>query len=166
MPDLNPEEREDLVAYLDGELDEKKAQDVETRMHSDATLRAEADALKQAWDLLDYLPRPEPNTSFTQRTMQRLNLHHGVSTQTMPSAPRPARRRLAAVWAAGLLLALAGGFWGGQLLAPAPTAPPDEALLRHLRVLELKHLYDRVEDLEELRALDHPDLFGDEPSGL
>ena len=56
---LNERERADLVAWLDGELEGEAA-------------RAEADALRKTWELLDYLPRPEPSASFTHRTLSRL----------------------------------------------------------------------------------------------
>jgi hypothetical protein len=42
-------------------------------------------------------------------------------------------------------------------------ADPEESLVRHLRVLEKWRQYEAIDDLEFLRALDHPDLFGDEP---
>src|ERR1700757_428871 len=69
---LSDEERDDLVAYLDGELKGAAARSVEARLGRDQAIRAEADSLKQAWDLLDYLPRPEPSPSFTHRTLDRV----------------------------------------------------------------------------------------------
>ena len=62
---LKEEDREELVAYLDGELNEEAARQVEERISLDPKARAEADALKKAWDLLDYLPKPEPSPSRT-----------------------------------------------------------------------------------------------------
>ncbi|HMP59322.1 MAG TPA: hypothetical protein PKD86_08205 [Gemmatales bacterium] len=63
---------EDLVAYLDGELPDQAADAMHTRLGQEPTLRVEADALTQTWDLLDYLPRPQPSPHFTERTVQRL----------------------------------------------------------------------------------------------
>ncbi len=166
MADLNEEERANLVAYLDGELDEETARDIETRLGLDPAMRAEADALQQTWGMLDYLPRPQPPTDFTQRTMERLALARPASTGIM--ALRPAARRWLGglAWAAVILLALGGGFGASRLLWP-PTREPnlEENLVRHLRVVENLHLYERVDDLEFLRSLDHPDLFGDESGG-
>jgi hypothetical protein len=82
MP-LSEEDRESLVAYLDGELDDRAAQSLEARLNTEPALRAEAEALKQTWDLLDYLPRPQPSGSFTHRTLERLNVHRPPATMIM-----------------------------------------------------------------------------------
>jgi hypothetical protein len=39
---------------------------------------------------------------------------------------------------------------------------PDDLLLRDLRLIENKRLYDLVDDANFLRLLDEPDLFGDD----
>src|SRR4051794_26053888 len=69
---LSEAERANLVAYLDGELAGEAKRAVETRINLDPTWRDEAEALKRTWDLLDYLPVPEPSPSFTQRTLSKL----------------------------------------------------------------------------------------------
>ena len=48
------------------------------------------------------------------------------------------------------------------LRALGETADPDAALIRHLRVLEKWRSYETVDDIDFVRALDQPDLFGDE----
>lgn len=62
----------ELVAYLDGELDEASARQVEARLARDPAARARAAELKKSFDLLDYLPRPEPSATFTTRTLDKL----------------------------------------------------------------------------------------------
>src|SRR5437016_255159 len=76
MPDPAPftdADRAELVAYLDGELDRTGQQRVEARLGRDVRARAEAETLKRAWELLDYLPRPEPSPNFTERTLTRIS---------------------------------------------------------------------------------------------
>jgi len=166
MSTLNSRDRENLTAYLDGELDQKTAQALEAKINLDPEARKEVDALKQAWGMLDYLPKPHPSAGFTHRTMERLSLEKmGKAIQTGKMAERraPFWLRLSR-WAAAIV-ALAGlGLGAGQFLfsTSGAAADPDEALVRHLRVLENWRYYENVEDLEFLRALDHPDLFGDE----
>jgi hypothetical protein len=63
---------EELVSFLDGELDADATDRLEARLQRDPKLRAEAESLKKTWDLLDFLPRPEPSESFTEKTMSRL----------------------------------------------------------------------------------------------
>ena len=70
-PAPDPFEAE-LVAYLDGELDAPAARKVEARLATDPEARARAAALKKSFDLLDYLPKPEPSANFTTRTLELL----------------------------------------------------------------------------------------------
>src|ERR687896_527533 len=73
MP-LNEDEKSELVAYLDGELDDVTTQAVEAKLAINPEARAELDALKQTWGLLDLLPKASPSANFTHRTMERLTL--------------------------------------------------------------------------------------------
>jgi anti-sigma factor RsiW len=177
-PSANPEEpappdAEELVAYLDGELDAATAERVETRLGLDSSARAQADAYKRTWELLDYLPRPQPSPSFTHRTLERVEAISGsraMKAMTGTSAPAPVARRgrwaAALGWAACFLLAVAAGYGARSALAPKPAPskpePVDAQLLSDLPVLENYRLYRQVDDLEYLRSLDQPDLFGDE----
>ena len=160
---LNEQERADLVAWLDGELKDDQARALEAKLNLNPAARAEADALRKTWELLDYLPRPEPSPSFTHRTLSRL-------------APAPAARLrltrwqrwrrpvLGAGWAAALALAAVGGYAGYSRLVP-PREPGERELVRDLRIIENKRYYDLVEDIDFLRGLDQPDLFGDDGPG-
>jgi anti-sigma factor RsiW len=156
---LNDAERADLVAYLDGELTGAAAQALEAKLSLHPEARAEADALRRTWDLLDYLPRPEPSPTFTHRTLSRVV---PARSRSGTRGPWPPRRRwlLGAGWAAALLLAGVTGYAGFHLLAPH--GPGDKELVRDLRLIENKRLYDLVEDIDFLQALDEPDLFGDD----
>jgi anti-sigma factor RsiW len=171
MAHLTEEDRANLVAYLDGELDAEAARALEAKLSLDPTARAEADALKRTWELLDYLPRPEPSPSFTHRTLERLAVQAPTTgTQTIG---RPFRWPLWALglgWAAALLLAAGGGLLAAHLLRPRPPAAVEPAdlqdqLVRHLRVIENRRLYENVDDLDFVRALDTPELFGDDDPG-
>ncbi len=155
---LSEADREELVAYLDGELDEEQAHSVEARISLDPTLRAEAETLKRAWDMLDYLPKPEPSASFTNRTLDR------ISIRETANALRPARKVprwvLAAGWAAALVLSVLGGYLGAvRTIAPRPG---DRELVRELRLIENLRYYEAADSLEFLRELDQRDLFGDD----
>lgn len=155
---ISDEDREDLIAYLDGELDEDKAHAVESKMSLDPSTRAEADTLKKTWDLLDYLPRPEPSPNFTNKTLDR------ISTRETADALRPTRRyrrwivRLG--WAAAILLSALGGYLGAMRYFPQ--RPQERDLVRELRVIDNLRFYEAVESVDFLRELDHRDLFGED----
>lgn len=157
---LNENERADLVAFLDGELKGEAARSWEARLSLDSAARAEADALRRTWDLLDHLPRPEASVDFTHRTMERL-----APVRPATLGARRGGRRLGLVvgWAASMALALGAGYLGGR--AWTPREPGERELVRDLRVLENKRLYEAAGDIQFLRRLDHPDLFGDDGTG-
>lgn len=166
MSTLNDEDRENLTAYLDGELDEEASHALEAKINLDPEVRKEVEALKQAWGLLDYLPKPPPATGFTNRTMERLSLE---KMSNALQTGRMARQRVAlwgrvVGWAAVIALAAGLGIGAGHILFPKTRdgADPDEPLVHHLRVVEKWRHYDTVEDLDFLRALENPDLFGDD----
>lgn len=163
---LNDDDREDLVAYLDGELDEigaDKANQLESRLNLEAGVRAEADALKRTWDLLDYLPKPEASASFTNRTLDKL------SVRETQRALRPLRRRrrwlIGTGWAAAVILAALGGYVAA--LHYFPTEPRERDLVRELRLIENMRFYEAVEPIADdqplkfLEELARPELFGD-----
>jgi anti-sigma factor RsiW len=174
-PPLSDADRADLVAYLDGELHGPAARALEAKLNLDPGVRAEAESLRRTWQLLDYLPQPAPSASFTSKTLDKIS---GV-VPAVTSSARFARTPWAgAAWAAALVLAAVGGFAGARILRPRPLAPPapsavqadpDQLLLRDLRVIENKRLYDHVHDIGFLRALanpDDPDLFGEDVPNL
>src|SRR5262245_30011891 len=114
---LTDDDRAELVAYLDGELDPAGAAQIETRIRTDPRLRAEADAYRQTWELLEHLPRPEPSPTLASRTLQEISSVGGVRETT--GSRWPWLRSLA--WAAGLL----GAAGLGYALTPAPRVDVD-----------------------------------------
>jgi anti-sigma factor RsiW len=168
-PDFTEKERADLVAYLDGELDAEASQAFEARLARDPRLRAELDVLRRTWNLLDFLPKPEPSSNFANRTLERL----GPADTAPRPLPRPRKRGLprwvfGTGWAAAVLLAVAGGYLGLTLAfraLPVKPEPTDQDLVRDLRVIENKRMYDLADDMDFLKDLDNPDLFGEETHG-
>lgn len=157
---LTEEERADLVAYLDGELDEEAARAMEAKLTLYPHLRAEAESMRTAWDMLDYLPRPDPSPNFTNRTLEAVS----AARLTQHAGSRRWRKvAIGAGWAAGVLLAGLLGFGGMTLVLSQH--PTDEDLVRDLPIIEKKRLYEPVDDLEFLQKLAHPDLFGDDHAG-
>jgi anti-sigma factor RsiW len=166
---LTEKEKADLVAYLDGELPDEAARAMEAKISLNSEARAEAESLRRAWDLLEYLPRPEPSPTFTSRTLSKVT---PVGNDRWIGSPwayvqqrweaLEARWRLAVLgagWAVVLLLA----FFGGRRAFnwAAPRKPGEKEMVRDLRLIKNKPFYDLVGDVETLNKLDHPDLFGE-----
>jgi hypothetical protein len=164
---MTDEERADLVAYLDGELTGEAARAMEAKLSLDPRVRAEAESLQRAWEMLDFLPRPEPTSSFTERTRSKIApvIRPKPKTQPMPTVSTGWGRRLwlGMGWAAMLLLAAWGGYRGYHYAVPREPGEPE--LIRDLRLIENKRFYETVDDFDFLKQLDDPDLFGEDTGG-
>jgi anti-sigma factor RsiW len=170
MADLQPlsdDERAELIAYLDGEADEKTARAMEARLNREPQVRAEAEALRRTYDLLDYLPKPEPSPNFTNRTMTRVS----AAFPALASGKPPVRRwPLGIGWVAAVLVAGVLGYAGAPLFhkSPPPVEPRtegDQQLVRDLRVIDNLRPYQDAGDIFFLYELDRPELFADEQTG-
>jgi anti-sigma factor RsiW len=174
MSKLTEDERADLVAFLDGELDEDAAQAFEARLSREPDLRAEAEALKKTWELLDYLPRPEPSGGFTHRTLERLAVRETAVMRSGGS--RPWAWLVPVGWAAAMLAAMAGGLLAAHHLWPTATSNPvpqqqgtgtadfEARMSRNMGPIENQRLYAHVDDLDFARGL--ADIEHEEEGGL
>jgi anti-sigma factor RsiW len=162
---LDESDREELIAYLDGELSQTDAQTVEKRLNTDPRFRAEADALRKTYNLLDYLPKPEPTANFTERTLTRV-----TSARPVLSAGRGRQWSGWLGWAAAVVIAVVVGYTGATWL-PSSMKPGsgdlspelEQHMARDLKLLEHLGHYQHVNDIHLLNELDRPELFGDDP---
>jgi hypothetical protein len=69
---LTPDERADLVAYVDGELPEVHARTIATKLTKSATARREVEMLQKTWEMLDLLPLPQATERFSERTISQI----------------------------------------------------------------------------------------------
>lgn len=104
---VSDQEREQLSAYLDQELDPAAAEAVTEALTQRPEVRREAETFRKTWDLLDYLPRPTAPASFTEQTLTRLESTKGLLLRQGIRW----RRYAIAGWVACLLVAAAFGFW-------------------------------------------------------
>ena len=120
---LTPAERADLVAYLDGELDDAQSRAIATKLTHSTTARREIEALEKTWELLEYLPRAQAPEDFTARTL----------TEVQQLALRGDRRELAVQHTARRLMRGEPGRWEPcsrsgwatrRRAGPGPTRPP------------------------------------------
>ena len=69
---LTAEERQDLVAYIDGELSVDEERRLDQILSQNAVARREVARLEEVYDFLDYLPREDASTDFTAATMHSI----------------------------------------------------------------------------------------------
>jgi hypothetical protein len=163
---------EELVAYLDGELDPAAAEAVRAKLGIDPKLRAEADSLQKAFDALDFLPRARPSVSFTTKTVSQVipalssamgatSLVPGNSgaAATMPAFTPPAG--VSWFWPLTVVLvALSAGV--GYFGHMAFTKSDDSKMIKDIGLLNNLKLYRHIDDLDFLMRLDSPELFRDD----
>lgn len=176
----------ELVAYLDGELDDADARRVEAKLSQDPQARERVAALKKTYDLLDYLPRPEPSPTFASRTLDRIPTAsgsapqpaangaaaHRMSTGALPLspvsgfAPIPPPTPLRSWFIGGTVavgLALVLGYFGhAAMRALYPTTDSSNLSLEEGRLVENLPLYSGVDDFDFLVRLADSDEFAPE----
>jgi len=149
---LNSEDRDNLTAYLDGELDENVTRRIESILTSSSAARNDVELLARTYDLLDLLPRPVGSQDFAEKT---------VATARLESVRKPAlegawlKRVQQAIpllmWSFAFLLAACCGYLVTNQWVPRQ----DDLLLKDLPLiqnLDLYHEVGSVQFLEELAA--------------
>jgi hypothetical protein len=145
---------EQLVAYLDGELDPESRSRIESLLAADPEVRRRMQSLEQTWDLLDELDAEPLGERFTRTTLEMVAVAAGEDVEKdRAEAPRRRRRWLLAA-GGSLLAALTVGF-----LAVAFGFDPNRQLLEDLPVLENLDEYRQVESMEYLLILREEKLF-------
>lgn len=148
---LSELDREQLGAYLDGELDAESTLALERRLENETSLRAELEQLSALDGVLDRLPASTVGPAFTESTVEIVALR-GVREE------KAAPRRWAA--AAAVLVALAAAGWFGYAVASAGGGYDDQ-LARDLPLLQRLDAYQNIQDVEFLRLLDSEGVFSD-----
>jgi anti-sigma factor RsiW len=114
--------REDLVAYLDGELRTDQAAGIRAHLEACAACRKESSALEASWRALGSLSAAQPEAGSSRALA--LEILATVSRQDVPiSRPWSSRRAVAVVALAAAVLVALGIAW--PWMAPAPHEPGD-----------------------------------------
>ena len=69
---LTSDVRSNLVAYLDGELDEETMERIDQTVASNEVARREIERLSRVYDLLDELPQERPSPDFTNTAISAI----------------------------------------------------------------------------------------------
>ncbi len=151
---------EQLVAYLDGELDDETSHRVEQLLAADAKVRQTLEQFEGTWSLLDNLEQSSVDELFAQSTMEMVSVAAAEDVgRDQAEAPRRRRRRRL-IGAAGVLAAGLAGFLAIALLWPNA----NERLIEELPVLENLDQYRQIDGVEFLELLleQEDELFPEE----
>jgi hypothetical protein len=157
---LSADQREDLVAYLDGELPDAKAQQIDQVLARSEVARFEVEALARTWEMLDILPTPKATPEFTERTMTTLKVGEVPFDITeQPWFVYIKRSAVVAVWIA----ALGASGWAGFQITNRLIPNPNEKMLEDLPVLQNLDTFREVENIDFLEQLRKRGYFADTP---
>lgn len=150
---LNAEQRDNLVAYLDGELEEETTQYIDQVLAKSEVARHEVEALARTWELLDLLPKPNATEDFTERTLTTLRVSE-VRTQItdQPWFTQVRKAAVAVVWVVVLGVAASVGYVATSRWVPNP----NDELLTDLRLMKNLDVYleaDSMSFVNELKRL-------------
>ncbi len=147
--------QEELVAYLDGELNAEQSRRIEERAAVEPDARRMLEELDRTWHMLDELDSQATSEDFTCTTLEMVAVA-AAGDAKKAKAERPRRRLRTGLWAAaGLFAAATAGFFLVTSLIPDPNAP----LLEDLPILENYDQYREIDSIDFLRALNKDKLF-------
>ncbi|MES2793485.1 MAG: hypothetical protein V4719_27985 [Planctomycetota bacterium] len=150
------DEREDLTAYLDGELDEKRAAEIEQKLTRSEYARREVEILSRTWDMLGLLPQVNVSGEFSRKTMAIARQTDDPSLERGQAAIRWGRRAAwLSVWGVAICLAASLGYQLTNRLLPDSS----RVLVEELPIIENLDSYREVGDVEFLRQLKTSGVF-------
>jgi anti-sigma factor RsiW len=147
---LTAEQRADLVAYLDGELDEGATQRIEGILAQSPVARNDTEMLVRTYDLLELLPRPKATTEFTEKTIATARLTEVKTDFAQSPALKTARDGLKLLVLAAVVFAVGVG---GYAIANRLVSLESDQLVRDLPVVERMDDYREVGDFEFVKKL-------------
>lgn len=147
---LSTEDRENLSAYLDGELDDKGTQRIETLLVQSSVARNDVELLSKTYDLLDELPRPDAPNDFLEKTLATAKLEqvkNPISEQRWFITSQ--QILILTGWTLALVVASVIGFW----LTNQFVERPDDAMVEELPLIQNLDRYEEVQSVEFLNLL-------------
>lgn len=159
QPRLTDEDRMNLVAFLDGELDDDElGQRLEEKVAQSVSVRKEVQALEKTWGMLDWLPRPELPPAFASQTVTRIHsqqLRAELIEGQFKYWTTIAAKTIA--WAACVAAIVTAGFASLRYAWRDPT----RELINHLEIVENLETYLAIPDLKFLDDISRINMFKD-----
>jgi hypothetical protein len=153
--------QEELVSYLDGELNAEQSRQLEQRVALEPSTRRVLEEFDRTWHLLDELETPTANDDFTHTTLEMVAQAAKDDAAKMKADGLWRLWRIRLLTVTGLVAAMAIGF----LLVAGFVSDPNASFMQDLQLLENYRQYHDVDSIEFLRALNKEDLFTKDADG-
>ena len=157
---LNADQREDLVAYLDGELSDEKVREIDQVIARSEVARHEVEALSRTFELLDVLPVMQASNEFAGKTLTNLKVvdePYQISDQWWYSYLT--RTAAIGIW----MISLTACAWVGYQLTARWVPNHNDEILNDFQVIESLHDYRQIGDFEFLKQMKQQGLFDENP---
>lgn len=153
---VDPELRDDLVAYLDGELPEGRTQQIDDALSTNPVVRHEVETLTRTWEMLEVLPLEKASPGFTEKTLESIVVRERTQPLSETRLARVVREAaILAGWFAACAAVAAIAFFATYRWLPAEEDP----LLDDLPVVRNLNSYKRVGSTDFLKSLDNSGAF-------
>ena len=147
---LSAEDRDNLVAYLDGELDEDGTRRVETVLSQSNVARTDVEQLARTYELLDELDRPRASVEFAEKTIATAKLEQIKPSITQQRWFQLTRRYSPlALWTFAMVSAAAAGYGISRYGVPQD----DDVLLDNYPVIRELDVYEEAGNYDFLDRL-------------
>lgn len=151
---LTAQQRANLVAYLDGELDDAETAEIESVLAHSAVARNDVEHLARTYDLLDLLPRAKASQEFTERTMATARMADVRPDITQSEWYQRARRgSVLLVWTLTMVAVSSISFVATKKLVHNDA----DVFVRDFEVINRLDAYQEVESVEFLEVLTGPE---------
>jgi anti-sigma factor RsiW len=155
-----PNQIEQLVAYLDGELNDEQTAAIEERLRREPELRQMAEELDRTWGMLDALEPVSAGEEFSQKTMKAVITTGSAAVKQRPWSVATLLSSLvssqALAWFGIGVIGTGCGFGIAALRGPSEESARATQLLRQIDVLDRYPEYSIVRDVESLGQLELP----------
>jgi anti-sigma factor RsiW len=154
-PDLSDEQRTEIVAYLDGELQSGDAERIRRLLVDNANARREAEELTIAFEALDSLDGITASGGFTNRTMTSIQALAETDKAGTTQPFDVKRSAMLGIWALGIVVSAVAGFCATNWNVPEES----RGLVKELELIKSLPRYERVGSVDLLKELEKQELF-------
>jgi len=156
---LSPEHRDNLAAYLDGELDETATQEIEQILAVSEVARHEVDMLSRTWDMLNSLPAQKASEEFTRKTVSSMRAvdQSGPPLASQALTQNARRGGVLTLWAGILTVCGYVGYSATHQWVPNDS----EQLLDDYEIISNLDKLQEVGGIEFLKALKNKNTFAE-----
>ena len=138
---LTADDRDNLVAYLDGELDEQTTRRVESVLAQSNVARTDVEQLARTYELLDMLDTPKASVEFTERTVASIRLDRFKPALSQQRWFQQAKRfGVLSLWTLAMVIAGAAGYYTTQFAVPVV----DDQLLNDYPLIQQVDVYSEI----------------------